>query len=87
MYIAPNSKIHLLKDVPLDNRYQHTLWFADKTSQHNYFTGKIKHSFDDQSYVRLNRGYINVEIKADMCYDCNYMMYQNTSFGNKWWQK
>lgn len=84
MYIAPNSKIKLLKNIPLDNRYEHTLWFGDTTSQKVYFAGKAKYSFDDQTYIRFTREYVTVNIKADDIYDCNYLMYQNTSFGNKW---
>lgn len=84
MYIAPNSKVYLLKNVPLDNRYEHTLWFDNATSQYNWFAGKVKHRFDDQTYVRVTKDNITLNIKADDCYDCNYLMYQNTSFGNKW---
>lgn len=84
MYIAPNSKIKLLTKVPIDKNQSDTLWFASKGEQTAYFAGKAKRSFDLQTYQRVQRGYARVECPADQIYDCNYMMFQNTSYGNKW---
>ena len=38
----------------------------------------------DQSYVRKERGIIKAQVSADRIYDCSYLMYRNTSYGNKW---
>lgn len=84
MEIQPNSKIYILKNVPLDTTYDHTLYFANSTSQYNYFYSKVKHTLTAQSYQRVNRGLARIGKSADDCYDCNYMMFQNTSFGTKW---
>lgn len=84
MEIQPNSKIYLLHNVPLDTTYDHTIYFADSVSQYNYFYGKVKHALSAQSYQRVNKGIARVGVSADDCYDCNYMMFQNTSFGHKW---
>lgn len=84
MEIQPNSKIYLLKNVPLDTTYDHTIYFADASSQYTYFYSKVKHVLTAQSYQRVNRGIARIGKSADDCYDCNYMMFQNTSFGNKW---
>lgn len=84
MYIAPNTVIRLLKDVPLDNTYRNTIYFTSVTNQSSYFQGKTKYTFSNQSYQRVNRGVIRVARKADDLYDCNYLMFQNTSYGNKW---
>lgn len=85
-YIAPNGNIILCHNIPLDTTYQHTLRFSSATNQHNYFTAssRVKRTFTNQYYTRLNRGVIRVNELADNLYDCNYMCYQNTSFGNKW---
>lgn len=83
-YIAPNSIVALLHDVPIDQNQEHTLWFADVTTQTNYFYDKAARILNQQYYVRQNRGVIKAEVTADQVYDCNYMMYKNTSFGNKW---
>lgn len=84
MYIAPNSTIRLLHSVPLDNTYANTLYFATKTEQANAFSAKTKYTFSAQSYQRVNKGTMRINICADNIYDCNYLMFQNTNFGTKW---
>lgn len=84
MYIAPNTEIRVLNNVPLDNTYEHTINFANSSAQSSYFIGKTKYAFTAQSYQRVQRGRCRVNRKADDLYDCNYMMFQNTSFGTKW---
>lgn len=86
MYIQPNGTVLVLHNIPLDNTYQHTLRFSSLTTQYNYFSAasRVKRTFTNQYYTRLNRGVIRVNELADNLYDCNYIAYQNTSFGNKW---
>lgn len=84
MYIAPNSTIKMLKDVPLDTTYNHTIYFANSALQASYFMGLQKYSFNDQTYQRVNRGVLRIRRSADDLYDCNYLMFQNTAFGTKW---
>ena len=84
MYIEPKTNIKILKDVPLDTTYEHTLYFASGTAQYNYFATKVKHNLSEYTYQRVNRGVARVGIKSDDLYDCNYMMFQNTAYGNKW---
>lgn len=83
-YVPPNSTIKMLINVPIDRSYDHTLWFANVNSQTNYFLSKAWRTFTGVSYVRKGRGAIKVECPADQLYSCNYMMYQNTSYNNKW---
>lgn len=84
MYINPQTNIRLLKNVPLDNTYQHTIYFDNPTAQANYFMGMYKYNLTNYTYQRVNKGVARVGIKADSLYDCNYMMFQNTAYGNKW---
>jgi hypothetical protein len=84
MYIQPTTNIRLLKDVPLDTTYDHTIYFASATAQYNYFVGLQKYNLTNYTYQRVKRGVARVGIKADNLYDCNYMMFQNTAYGNKW---
>lgn len=84
MYIAPNTNIRMLKDVPLDNTYRNTIYFTTVANQTSYFQSKSKYTFSNQSYQRVNRGVLRIARKADDLYDCNYLMFQNTSYGNKW---
>lgn len=84
MYIQPTTNIKLLKDVPLDTTYDHTIYFASKTAQYNYFVGLQKYNLTNYTYQRVKKGVARVGIKADNLYDCNYMMFQNTAYGTKW---
>lgn len=85
-YVEPNGTIKLLHNIPLDNTYQHTLYFTSKSNQYNYFSAssRVKATFSNQYYTRLNRGVIRVNDLADHLYDCNYVIYQNGTFGDKW---
>lgn len=84
MYIAPNSTIKLLNNVPIDKNQSDTLWFASVGEQTAYFNSKAKRTFASQTYQRQQRGYARLEVNPYDIYDCNYMMYQNTSYGSKW---
>lgn len=88
MYIAPNTNIKILRNVPLDATYDHTIYFAPGTAgltaQYNYFNSKVKYNLTEQSYQRVKKGRIRVNVLADNLYDCNYLMFKNTSFGAKW---
>lgn len=83
MYVLPNTNIKLLKECPLDNTYTNTLWFADKEKQTNYFLGLVKKNFYKCSYQRQSKS-MRLEARYDDIYECNYLMYQNTGHGNKW---
>lgn len=84
MFIEPNTNIKLLKNCPLDNTYEHTLYFTDASTQSSYFSSLAKYNLTNYTYQRVNKGLARAGIKADNLYDCNYMMFQNTNFGNKW---
>ena len=84
MYIEPNTDIYILKDVPLDPTYDHTIYWtgatvaAQKQNQETYFKSKNKFHITDATYQRVNLGKIRVGINAESLYDCNYIMFQNT---------
>lgn len=85
-YIAPDTIVRILKNVPLDDTYDHTIKFSSLTAQQNYFSSSsvVKYTLNDQSYQRVNKNKMRVEIKSDNLYDCNYIAFQNTAFGTKW---
>ena len=87
MFIEPNSDIKIYRSIPLDTDYNHTLYFANVTQQNAYFHGNInnlKYTLTSQSYQRVTEGKMKVEKNALDLYDCNYMAFRNTSFGQKW---
>ena len=83
-YIAPNSDVYILKGVPLDRSYNHTLLQSTETAQYNTFYSYRKYTLTNQSYQRAGKGKIRVALLADNLYDCNYIMFKNTSYGSKW---
>ena len=84
MYINPETNIKLLKNVPLDNTYEHTIYFNTASAQATYFSGLTKYNLSNYTYQRIQKGTSRIGIKADNLYDCNYMMFQNSAFGSKW---
>lgn len=78
------SKIYLL-NVPLENDYKNTLYFTSKESQQSYFQSKVVDSLtlDDSAYQRKDK-YIRYPKGYDDLYTCNYVMYQNSAYSNKW---
>jgi len=84
MYIQPNTIIKLCSDVPLDNTYEHTIYFEEPADQQAYFSSKAKRNFSAQTFQRVDRQICRLQVPIGDVYDCNYMMFQNNSFSNKW---
>lgn len=82
--ITPSTTVHCCTWVPLDNTYQNTLYFDNKQSQYGYFSRKVKYSFDAMTYQRVNTNAIRVEMNAERLMDCNYLFFQNSAYGSKW---
>ena len=98
-YIVPNSDIWILKGVNLEPTYVHTLHNttvngddANKTASRNLqfqtfcsnVSGYVKYHLTNYSYQRKNRNYIRVKKKIEDLYDCNYMVFRNTSYENRY---
>ena len=89
---VPNTVVKVLKNVPCDNTYTDVRWFASAGEQSAFFSGKAKYTFTDMTYQRVNNSVAAPRIAlscrvpriADDLYDCNYIMFQNTNYGNKW---
>lgn len=81
----PNSIIKLYAGVPLDPTYSDTLYFDYVSDQIAYFDGLTPvRTFTANTYQRVNLGQFRAECAADDIYNVNYMAFQNTAFGNKW---
>lgn len=84
MYIQPSSTIYLLNNIPLDSRNLDTFSWASIAEQQAYFLSRVKRTFTSQTYARHEKGLLRLQALADDIYDCNYVMFQNSSFGTKW---
>lgn len=89
---VPNTVVKLLTNVPLDSTYTDTRWFTSLGAQQAFFNGKVHRTYTDLTYQRVNnsvaqpRGPLTCRVPeiADNLYNCNYMMFQNSNYGNKW---
>lgn len=81
--MTPISSVKVLRNVPLDNTYKDTLNFTSVSNQISYFTGKAKNTYTGLAPVKLFNA-IRMPVNADYLYDCNYIMFQNANFGQKW---
>ena len=85
MYIEPNTVIKFYSGIPLDNSYENTLYFGSLSAQNSYFHGTLpKHTIQRNTYQRKDKGIMRVGKSADDLYDCNYLAFQNTNYGTKW---
>lgn len=83
-YISPNTELRIYSGVPLDRKYNHTAKQTSLEQQLISFGPYLKYTFTNLSYQRSGKNTIRVSMVADSLYDCNYMAFQNTAFGNKW---
>lgn len=83
-YVIPNSTLLICDGVPLDENYQHTAWWSSAAAQQTYFAGRTRYRETGYSYVRHTLPRIKVNRSADDLFGCNYLCFQNTNFGSKW---
>lgn len=76
------SKVYLI-DTPLKNDYKDTFYFDSLSSQQAYFNGKVKKTYTNVSYLRRDH-IIKLNVHYDEICGCNYLMFQNTAYSNKW---
>lgn len=81
--MTPITTVKVLRNVPLDSTYTDTLTFGSTSAQIAYFNGKTKYTFNNLGPVRLQNA-IRLPTVADNLFDCNYIMFQNSNFGSKW---
>ena len=77
------TEVRLL-NVPLENDYKHTLYFASVSAQTSYFSSKTKFSGSDFSYQRKDK-IIRYPLDYDDLVGCNYVMYKNSAYSSKWY--
>lgn len=80
--IIPQSEVRLL-NTPLEKDTEHTLNFTNMANQTAYFYSKTVASFNDFTYVKDNQTIV-VGKPYDQIYTCNYLMYRNDGFNNKY---
>ena len=80
--MANISKVYLL-DTPLESDMKHTLYFSSASAQHSYMANNVIISYVNVSYQR-DTATFRCPAHIDSIRQCNYMMYQNSAYSNKW---
>lgn len=81
--MIPNNIVKILKNIKINSDYKDTYYFNNATQQYNFFNSNVKFTFDKLNYTRKEK-HIRVKKNVESLFDCNYIMYQNTNFSNKW---
>lgn len=76
------SNVKVLRGVRALPSYNDVMSHANPSTQQSYFSAKAKYSLSEVIPIRNN--VIRLPYPADSLYDCNYIMWQNVNFGNKW---
>ncbi len=81
---TPSGKVRIGR-VPFDNSYRHTMTFASLAAQTTFFSSCCTQALekDTYTYIRMNNS-IRVQFNAEQLYTYDYVMYQNSNYGNKW---
>ena len=76
------SKVYLL-NVPLEDDMKNTLYFSSSSNQQSYFSSNIGKTYTNVSYQSETRTF-RCPDQIDTVRQYNYIMWQNTSYSNKW---
>lgn len=83
-YVQPNSIVQLFKGINLDNRYMHTIYFANESAQNAWFTSKVTYTFQQISYTRYTKNSIKLKADTTDIIDCTYLRFKNDRNVDKW---
>lgn len=84
MPITPNGICRYLSNIPLDNQYTDTLTFGSAGAQSSYFASHAVHSQSHCKPINVGGNVVMCDSDADTIYNCNYIMFQNSNYGSKW---
>lgn len=73
---TPQSAIYICSGVRLDNRYEHSIYFATATAQREYFAGKVVKTFPAYSYLRKSWP-LQVQATMEQAKTWSYLYFQN----------
>lgn len=73
---APQSTIYICSGVRLDNRYDHSIYFASAADQQEYFAGKVVKTFPAYSYLRKSWP-LQVQATMEQAKTWSYLYFQN----------
>lgn len=77
MATRPLTIVSLMKNIPLDADYNHTLYFANRDAQTAWFGMQDRKNFNPQTYQRVGTNQIRVNAPMHDLYEYNYLMFNN----------
>ena len=80
--MANISIVHLM-NTPLENNMKNTLYFNSVQNQQNYMQRQIIKTYPNLSYQR-DTSVFRCPSHIDSIRNCNYLMFQNPNYSNKW---
>lgn len=80
--MANISNVYLL-NTPLEDDMKNTLYFANASAQQSYMSNNVIKSYTNVSYQR-DTSTFRCPAQIDTIRNCNYIMFQNTAYSNKW---
>lgn len=87
--IEPIGEVYICKSVPLDSTYTHSLNVDQlQNGLQSAITSYSKYHLIGQTFTRITKNTMRVEITANDLQECNYMMIRNGDFfgnNNKWY--
>ena len=89
---SPTSGKIYLMNVPFDSGYKNVIDFKTYEAREKYMLSRrltdpsglhIAYSYDDCQYLRRD-GVLKVPVHIDNLYRCNYLMYKNPYYSDRW---
>ena len=89
---TPTSGVIYLMNVPFDSGYKNVIDFETHKAREKYMSSRrltdesglhIKYSYEDCQYLRRD-GVLKVPVHIDKLYRCNYLMYKNPYYSDRW---
>ena len=81
----PQTTFYLLRNIKIDHSNTNQILFDSKEQQQAYFMSHKAYEVLEGTYQRKTIGVINVPFLYDDIADCNYVMWQNANYSNKWY--
>lgn len=80
----PSGRV-LIGTVPWDSSYSHVRLYNSKSEQYSHISNMCNRTFKQgtYTYIRMN-SVLRVDANAETLYNCNYCMYQNANYSDKW---
>lgn len=82
--MTPNSQLYICKGIPWDNDYTHVRLFDNAQAANSFILAHKVAERSRYNYVSKDNT-IRVDGYSDKYKDCNYIVFNNVSYSNKWY--